>query len=85
MTSVGNMCAVAGIKANTSADTGNSPNVVSILGQHLNSWHRDALTSKRRTHIGIGYRSKDTESIGGAYALFIDIGHNNKTQIGPTI
>ena len=39
--SVGNMCAVAGIKANTRADTGNSPNVISILGQHLHSWHNN--------------------------------------------
>ena len=42
--SVGNMGAVAGIKANTRADTGNSPNVVSILGQHLHSWHNIVCT-----------------------------------------
>ena len=42
--SVGNMGAVARIKANTRADAGNSPNVVSILGQHLHSWHNIVCT-----------------------------------------
>ena len=38
--SVGNMGAVAGIKDNTRADTGNSPNVVSILGTTLSAQGR---------------------------------------------
>ena len=42
--SVGNMGAVAGTRPNTRADTGNSANVVSILGQHLHSWHNIVCT-----------------------------------------
>ena len=42
--SVENIGAVAGIKANTRADTGNSPIVVSILGQHLHSRHNIVCT-----------------------------------------
>ena len=42
-------------EANTPADTRNSDNTVSILGQHLDNWHNidvvPALTCERRKHI----------------------------------
>ena len=42
-------------EANTPADTRNSDNTVTILGQHLDNWHNidvvPALTCERRKHI----------------------------------